>query len=281
MRQSCGSRNHNSSSEGRGGTSSSALPLDCIRRGSEGSSTIGQIDFRLAVGCTQVRNHAQEIACSRLDSSAVRNGDLSGHRVDTDTALDSGSGIVINGRIGRNQWAQNIVRQGRGHIAGAITLRIGSYSALGQNIGHILLGGAGLHQTFGNACALCVILISGQSHSSQNTDDRHNDHQFDQGKTLLNGTLHFKLPSWMRPKVSSKLHANNLAKAGHIQDDTFGNIQASLSNNFDNPIAIGDKFVRRLTPVKAASHSTTNRMELPASSTVSPLSRGTDSGPTT
>jgi hypothetical protein len=85
----------------------------------------------------------------------------------------------------------------------------------------------------------------------------------------------------MRPKVSSKLHANNLAKAGHIQDDTFGNIQASLSNNFDNPIAIGDKFVRRLTPVKAASHSTTNRMELPASSTVSPLSRGTDSGPTT
>jgi hypothetical protein len=30
-----------------------------------------------------------------------------------------------------------------------------------------------------------VILISRQSHSSQNTNNRHNDHQFDQGKTLL------------------------------------------------------------------------------------------------
>ncbi len=35
-----------------------------------------------------------------------------------------------------------------------------------------------------------VILISRQSHSSQNTDNRHNDHQFDQGETLLHSTQH-------------------------------------------------------------------------------------------
>ena len=85
----------------------------------------------------------------------------------------------------------------------------------------------------------------------------------------------------MRRKVPSKLHANNLAKAGLMQDDTFGNIHASLSNNFGDPIASGDKFVRRLTPIKPACHSTTKRMVLPAKSTVSPLSSGTDRGPTT
>ncbi len=38
--------------------------------------------------------------------------------------------------------------------------------------------------------ALGVVLISRESHGSQNTDDRNHDHQFDQGKTLLHGTLH-------------------------------------------------------------------------------------------
>ena len=35
-----------------------------------------------------------------------------------------------------------------------------------------------------------VILILRNSNCSQNTDDRHNDHQFDQGKTLLT-MIHF------------------------------------------------------------------------------------------
>ena len=43
-----------------------------------------------------------------------------------------------------------------------------------------------------NLTLCCVILIGRQSNSSQNTDDGHNDHQFDQGKTLLN-TLHLNL----------------------------------------------------------------------------------------
>lgn len=33
-----------------------------------------------------------------------------------------------------------------------------------------------------------VVLVSWQCDCSQNTDDRHNDHQFDQGETLLHGT---------------------------------------------------------------------------------------------
>lgn len=85
----------------------------------------------------------------------------------------------------------------------------------------------------------------------------------------------------MRNDVPSKLHANNLAEVGAIQNNTFGNIQTSLSNNFGDPIANGDKFVRRFTPIKPACHSTTKRMVLPARSTVSPLSNGTDKGPTT
>ncbi len=35
-----------------------------------------------------------------------------------------------------------------------------------------------------------VILISRQRHSSQNTDNRHNDHQFNQGKTFLHLSFH-------------------------------------------------------------------------------------------
>jgi len=85
----------------------------------------------------------------------------------------------------------------------------------------------------------------------------------------------------MRPNVSSKLHANNLTEAEPATDDTFGNTNASLSNNFGIPVTSNDKFVRLLVQVKPASHSTTKRMVLPARSTVSPLSRGTESGPTT
>ncbi len=39
-----------------------------------------------------------------------------------------------------------------------------------------------------------VVLVRGQCHGSQDTDDRHHDHQFDQGKTLLEKSLHEKPP---------------------------------------------------------------------------------------
>ena len=41
---------------------------------------------------------------------------------------------------------------------------------------------------FRNFGASGVVLVSRQSHSSQDTDDRHNDHHFNQGETLLHGT---------------------------------------------------------------------------------------------
>jgi hypothetical protein len=57
-------------------------------------------------------------------------------------------------------------------------------------------------QTFSHARTHRVILISRQRHRSQDTDDRHDDHQFDQGKTLLHvacdrTTVHFNTPGWM------------------------------------------------------------------------------------
>ncbi len=48
-------------------------------------------------------------------------------------------------------------------------------------------------QAFCHLRSNCVILISRQSHGRQNTNDRHHDHQFDQGETLLQIRLHSKL----------------------------------------------------------------------------------------
>ncbi len=45
-------------------------------------------------------------------------------------------------------------------------------------------------EAFSDTRAHRVILISRQRNGCQNADDRHDDHQFDQGKTLLDGTLH-------------------------------------------------------------------------------------------
>lgn len=45
-------------------------------------------------------------------------------------------------------------------------------------------------QSFSNARPNRVILISRQSHSRQNADNGHHDHQFDQGEPLLCKTLH-------------------------------------------------------------------------------------------
>jgi len=44
---------------------------------------------------------------------------------------------------------------------------------------------SGSQYQLGEGGAVGVILVRRQSHGSQNTDDRNNDHQFDQGKTIL------------------------------------------------------------------------------------------------
>lgn len=48
----------------------------------------------------------------------------------------------------------------------------------------------GQRQTFRDTRTHCVVLVSWQRDSSQNTDDRNHDHQFDQGETLLNHLFH-------------------------------------------------------------------------------------------
>ncbi|MNF05961.1 hypothetical protein D3C80_2058120 [compost metagenome] len=50
-----------------------------------------------------------------------------------------------------------------------------------------------MQHDFREAGFLHVALVSRQGHGGQNTDDRDNDHQFDQGETLLDRTLHDKL----------------------------------------------------------------------------------------
>ena len=69
---------------------------------------------------------------------------------------------------------------------GSVVLRDGSF-CFGQQSHRLRhLGANGL------------VLVSGQSHSSQNTNDRDYDHQFDKGKTLLVFLCHFHVPVIVR-----------------------------------------------------------------------------------
>lgn len=70
---------------------------------------------------------------------------------------------------------------------------------------HHSLGGLNEIETFCNTATHGVVLISGECHSRQNTDDRYNDHQFDECKTLLQIALHKKL-------LGGRLQLNNLQK---------------------------------------------------------------------
>ncbi|GEM_PF-3556585 len=54
------------------------------------------------------------------------------------------------------------------------------------------------YKCLGHASANGVILISRQSHRSQNSDDRHNDHQFNKSKTLLHLSFHLYLLKVLR-----------------------------------------------------------------------------------
>jgi hypothetical protein len=67
---------------------------------------------------------------------------------------------------------------------------------------HVHLAGGNFSQATSDLRFCDVILISRQSHSSQDTNDRHNDHQFDKGETLLHvacdgTTVHSKTPGWL------------------------------------------------------------------------------------
>ncbi len=87
------------------------------------------------------------------------------------------------------------------HIFGLLFLEVGgvdsrssrvqSSHATGlKRLAQYRFSGRGSDNTFRYFGPNAVVLVSRQSHGSQNTDDRHHDHQFDQGETLLQGTLH-------------------------------------------------------------------------------------------
>ena len=58
---------------------------------------------------------------------------------------------------------------------------------------HLLTHTRQLGNSTCSACTRNIVRILRDSNSSQNTDNRNNDHQFDQGKTFLQSCFHLKL----------------------------------------------------------------------------------------
>ena len=70
-----------------------------------------------------------------------------------------------------------------GHASGGVVG--GEAATLGPEVGHAVFGAGHQHLAFRHLSADGVVLIGGQGDGGQNTDDGHDDHQFDEGKTFL------------------------------------------------------------------------------------------------
>ncbi len=99
----------------------------------------------------------------------------------------------------RNGHAGQLTGSGRQGGEAIVTCRNAGEAGTLQagGISHALfdrkLDGSRRRDDFSKAGFLDVVLVSRHSNRGQNTDDRHDDHQFDQGKTFLYFT-HFKSP---------------------------------------------------------------------------------------
>ena len=72
-------------------------------------------------------------------------------------------------------------------------------SCICKNLRHISLEATCQGDPLSSLSSSNIVLISRQCHSRQNTNNRHHDHQFNQGKALLHCALHRKLLSlWMK-----------------------------------------------------------------------------------
>jgi hypothetical protein len=133
----------------------------------------------------RVRTHDQRgVGNTAASPRLIRDRDSPG-------CLSDGDTLHVGGRSRRNP----ILRE-----AGAVC-RIRGYGELctfGQN------------QSFGDACTNRVVLVCRHSHRSQNADDRDDDHQLDEGKTLLlERALHknpLRLRTWI-PELRAVAHA--------------------------------------------------------------------------
>jgi hypothetical protein len=125
------------------------------------------------------------------------NGSLIGDRDDAaGIAYDRGNVLVASqcGRV-HDSRADNVA-------SGLVSACLGAWALRLMGFGNCGLEGTRKDEAFGDLGANRVVLISRQSHSSQNTNDRHNDHQFDKGKAPLRGERSCerfmrKTPSWL------------------------------------------------------------------------------------
>ncbi|GEM_PF-6235288 len=153
-------------SGGRGGRASSAAsPRDITGWRSVGSSRVRQRNRSGIWTSVRAKNQRAII----LHRSSVRDGNL--------------ASCIVNGHT------FNVGGRGRGGPTSVIRFSI---SRVFSNGGFSTRSKG---KPLGNLGAFGVILISRQSNSGQNTNDRYNDHQLDQGKTFLHLSFHLSLQS--------------------------------------------------------------------------------------
>jgi hypothetical protein len=127
---------------------------------------------------------------------AVGRGASPCHRTEPGIPSRSQGDGVRASRIGANNSDRPARKSGRSNQAtgsrSSTAVTANSPSNL-RRLGHAGLGGAGSQNQLRVTGTNRVVLISRNRDRSQNTNNRHDDHQFDQSKTLLYLT-HFKSP---------------------------------------------------------------------------------------
>ena len=128
-------------------------------------ATVGGVEDDRA-SCTRVSAHGRRESSSRISSG--------------DSSTQS---RIFTRQIGCDRRRRNDLR------VSPIGLNQSRPSILiGAELCQRRLQAAQQFNRFSNLRTRHVVVVSRQSHSSQDTNDRHNDHQFDEGETLLHGT---------------------------------------------------------------------------------------------
>src|SRR5258706_8608648 len=91
----------------------------------------------------------------------------------------------------------HVLRRSAGHVLAAPVIRCGRRAAGLVHLGNRSAACACGQDHLGHLRPDGVVLVRGERHRSQNTDDRNHDHQLDQGKALLNRS-HGNSPSLSR-----------------------------------------------------------------------------------
>lgn len=138
--------------------------------------------------CTGTRSQANKQS-RHTDCWSVLNGDraVASNR-SSSNITDTNAGHILSG----GKLITEICRSGCCGTRQCTTSQ--SYSATCcEGVSYRKFRRSSQSQPLGHTSTDCVVLVRGQSHSSQDTNNRHHDHQFDQGKTFLQGTLHKSL----------------------------------------------------------------------------------------